>query len=92
MYETCSYPYFKQKPSNINLNLGFFKDNLTIILPQASFDTKIMDLISDQNISFVEILYDQKKFSSKLFFDFNEIEKADFYIINITLTNFKSCK
>jgi len=57
LYDGCIYPEFKQNPSNININLGFFKDNTTYILPLASFNTNSMTLISNQNISFMKVEY-----------------------------------
>jgi len=40
MYDGCEYPYFKQVPSDIDINLGFFDDFVASTLPLASFNTQ----------------------------------------------------
>jgi hypothetical protein len=74
MHDGCEYPNFKYLPSDINLNLGFFDDYASSILPLASFNTDSIKLISSQNISFMHLVFDKNKYTSRIEFDFNKIK------------------
>jgi hypothetical protein len=87
LFDSCIYPQFKENPADITINLGFFKDNAAHILPLASFNTDSMALVSDQNISFMQVVYDQKFYTSKLIFNLKNINKTGSYNVNVTLKN-----
>lgn len=91
MYDGCEYPYFKQIPSDIDINLEFFDDYVSSILPLASFNTDSIKIISGKDLSFMRLIYDKYKYSSRLEFDLKKLTNKGIYNFNITLIEFKEC-